>query len=103
MGALLGPLQPDRADRLGAFQGLQLGLLLHPQHDRALGRMQLQADDIVDLGRQLRVGGELEGLGPPGPHPVLAPAAGHGIVTDAQLTASSRVVQWVIPSRRGGG
>jgi hypothetical protein len=48
--------------------------------------MQVQADDILDLGRQLRVGGELEGLGAPGLDAVLAPDAGHGVVTDAQLT-----------------
>jgi hypothetical protein len=29
MGALLGPVQPDPAARLSAFQGLDLGLLIH--------------------------------------------------------------------------
>jgi hypothetical protein len=53
--ALLGPVEPDRADRLGAFESLNLVRLIHAQHDRGLGRMQVEADDIVDLGRQLRV------------------------------------------------
>jgi hypothetical protein len=33
MRALLGRVEPDRADRLGTFQGLNLGLLIHAQAD----------------------------------------------------------------------
>jgi hypothetical protein len=74
-----------RADRLGAFQGLDLGLLIHAQHNRTVGWVKVQADDVVDLGDQLGVGGELEGLGPPGLDAVPAPDAGDGVAADAEL------------------
>jgi hypothetical protein len=51
----------------------------------ALGWVQVQADDVVDLGGQLRVGEELEGLGAPGLDAVLTPDAGHGVAADAEL------------------
>ena len=85
MGALLGPVRPDPTHGLGAFQGLDLGLLVHAEDDRPLGRLQVQADDVVDLGRQLRVGGELEGLDPPGLHAVLTPYPGDRVAAHAQL------------------
>ena len=85
VGALLGPVGPDPADRLGALQGLDLGLFVHAQHHRPLGWVQVQADDVVDLGRELRVGGELEGLCPPGLDAVLAPDASDGVAAHAQL------------------
>jgi hypothetical protein len=47
--------------------------------------MQVQADDVADLGFQLRVGGELEGLGPPWLEVVLGPHPRHGVVADPQL------------------
>lgn len=42
-------------------------------------------DDVGDLGHQLGVGGELERLLPPGPHPVLAPGGGYRLVPDSQM------------------
>jgi hypothetical protein len=86
VGALFGPVGPDPADRLGTLQGLDLGLLVHAQHHRPLGWVQVQADDVVDLGRQLRVGGELEGLGPPGLDTIFAPDARNGVTADTRLT-----------------
>jgi hypothetical protein len=65
--------------------------------------VQVQADDVADLGRQLRVGGELEGLGPPGPDTMFAPDARDGVTADTQLTGQQPVDQWVIPSLAGGG
>jgi putative transposase len=41
-------------------QRLHLALLIHRQHDRHLGRVQIQADDVVDLVHEQRVVGELE-------------------------------------------
>jgi hypothetical protein len=38
-----------REHRRGAFQGLQLRLLVHAEHHRALGRMQIEPDDVADL------------------------------------------------------
>jgi hypothetical protein len=77
----------DRPDRLGAFQRLDLGLLVHAQHDRVLGRVQVQPDHVADLGRKLRVGGELERLGLPGLEVVLSPDPGDGAVADPQLSS----------------
>ena len=50
----------DRQRRLGAVQRLDLGLLVHAQHQRALGRVEVEPDDVDDLLDQLRVRGELE-------------------------------------------
>jgi hypothetical protein len=51
VGALLGPPGPDATNGLGAFQGLDLGLLVHAEDHRPLGWVQVQADVVVDLGR----------------------------------------------------
>jgi hypothetical protein len=85
MGALLWPVAPDSTHGLGAFQRLDLGLLVHTEDDRPLGWVQVEPDDVVDLGREVRVGGDLEGLGPPGLDAVLAPDASDGVAAHAQL------------------
>ena len=58
-----GDVRPHRQDRLGSVRGLDLGLLVHADHDRVLGWRKVQAQDVADLCFQLRVGGELEALG----------------------------------------
>ena len=60
VGRALGRAGQHRQDRLGAIQRLDLALLIHAQDDRALGRVQVQAADVIDLLDELRVGGELE-------------------------------------------
>ena len=60
VGAFLGQPEIDRQQRLGAVQGLNLRLLVEGEHDRAAGRVQVQADDVGDLLRELRVLRELE-------------------------------------------
>jgi hypothetical protein len=57
-GALRHPGK-HRQDRGGAVQCLDLGFLVHAEHDRAFGRVQIQADDVADLLDELRVLGEL--------------------------------------------
>ena len=49
-----------RQRRLGAIERLDLGLLVHAEHQRALRRSHIEPDDIDDLLGQLRVLGELE-------------------------------------------
>jgi hypothetical protein len=39
-----------------------LGFLIDAEHDRALGRVEVEPDDIADLLDELRVRGELPGL-----------------------------------------
>jgi hypothetical protein len=52
-----------RQHRLGAVQGLDLGLLVHAQHHRPLGRVVLPPDDIDDLLDNQRSGRPLEAVG----------------------------------------
>ena len=85
VGGLLRQAGPDREDRLGAVERLDLGLLVHAQHDRVARRVQVQTDDIADLGLKLGVGGELERALPPGLHPVGAPRPRDRRVTDPEL------------------
>ena len=75
-GALRQP-RADRQDRRGPVQRLDLRLLINTEHDGLLRRVQIQPDDIADLGVELGVGGELERLGPPGLQIPLAPDPGH--------------------------
>ena len=62
VGLLRGDALAQRQNRLGAIQGLALGLLVNAGHDRARGRIQKEPDHVAQLGLQLGVGGELEGL-----------------------------------------
>ena len=55
----LGQARPHRQDRRRAVQRLDLGLLVHAQHDGALGRVQVEADDVSDLGHELRIAASL--------------------------------------------
>jgi hypothetical protein len=42
---------------LGAVEGLYLALFVHRQHDGMGGRINVEADDIADLGRKQRIVG----------------------------------------------
>src|SRR5207244_10306929 len=53
---------PHRQDRLRAIERLDLTLLIGTQHQSALRRVQIQADDVAHLLDQLRIGGQLEAL-----------------------------------------
>src|SRR6266566_405253 len=80
---------PGRSGRLGAVrESAWIWRFSSTQTTMARSggcRLQVQADDVADLGVQLGVGGELERLGPPGLEVMLAPHAGHGVVADPQL------------------
>ena len=84
MGALLGMPGLHRQRLLGPVQRLDLGLLVHTQHDRVLRRRQIQPDDVGDLGDQLGIGGELERLRPPRRHPERPPRLQHRGVVQLQ-------------------
>jgi hypothetical protein len=51
----------ERQSGLGAIQRLDLGLVVDREHDRMLGRVDLQADDVLELGDEVRILGALEG------------------------------------------
>jgi hypothetical protein len=55
VGVPLGAAGVDRPHGLGALQRLDLGLLVHADHDRMLGRVQAQADDVAEFGLMLPV------------------------------------------------
>ena len=59
VGRALGGAGQHRQGRRGAVQRLDLALLVHREHDGSLGRVQVQAADVVDLLDELRVLGEL--------------------------------------------
>jgi hypothetical protein len=89
--AALDQVRGDRQDRRSALQRLNLGLLVAAQHHRALRRVQVDADDVDDLGLQLGVDGEPERPGPPALDPMGAPRLGdRGVPTfnQARQTAS---------------
>src|ERR1019366_6621229 len=63
VGAPLGhPGHPGhhRQHRAGTSQGLHLALLVYAQHYRALRRIQIEADNVVDLLHEQGVRGQLE-------------------------------------------
>src|ERR1700691_340654 len=70
-----------RQPRLGAVERLDLRLLIDPEHQRVLGRIDVETDDILNLGGKLRIVRQLEGAhpmrlftaGPPTPPPPTAP------------------------------
>ena len=55
MGHRARPSGHHRQRRLGAVQGLDLGLLVHAQHDRLLRRVQIQADHVDELVVELHL------------------------------------------------
>jgi hypothetical protein len=85
VGVPLDPARRHRPDRLGAFQRLDLGLLVHTEHDRVRRGIQIQPDHLADSRLKLGVGGELERLGLPGLDVMLGPDSGHRAVADAEL------------------
>jgi hypothetical protein len=62
MGAPFGQSGHHRQHRRGPVQGLDLGFLVHTQHQRLLRRIQIQPDDVADLVDEVRVGADLEGV-----------------------------------------
>ena len=69
VGDALHIAQAHRQDRLGPIQGLDLGLLVHAQDHRMVGRVQIEPHDLPDLFDEAGVGRELERLRPVGLHP----------------------------------
>lgn len=64
-----------RQQRPCPVQRLNLGLLIHTQHQRFVRWIQVQTDDIPDLLDEERILGEFEGLGPMRLEPEGAPDA----------------------------
>ena len=56
----LGVAEPEGQEGLGALQGLALALLVDAQDQGMVGRMKVEADDIMDLLDEEGIGGEPE-------------------------------------------
>jgi hypothetical protein len=84
VGAFLGQPEVDRQQRLGAVHRMDLGLLVDRQHDRAAGRVQIQADDVGDLRRERRVPRQVERALPYG----CKPWSRHSFATYCQDTVT---------------
>ena len=67
-----------RQHGLAAVERLNLGLFVHTQNDGALGRRDVEANDVAHFGHEIRIGGKLEGLHPVRLQPEGAPDALHG-------------------------
>jgi hypothetical protein len=58
----LGNPGHHRQHGLGPVRRLDLRFLVDAEHQSPFGRVQIQADDIVDLVDDVRIGRQLEGL-----------------------------------------
>jgi len=59
------PARPFFRGRPGwVVQGLDLGFLIDTEDHGVGGRIDIQADDVADLGGELRIVGKLEGADP---------------------------------------
>ena len=77
-----GATARQRQRRLGPLQGLTLGLLVHAQHHRGLRGIQVQPDDIDELGLEVRIVGQLERLHPPRAQLPRPPQTRHRVLAD---------------------
>ena len=62
MGHPFNVAQPHRQHRLGALQRLDLALFVHAQHQRLVGRIEIEPDHVANLFHEKRVSGKLEAL-----------------------------------------
>ena len=68
--------------RLGAIQSLDLTFFVNGQDDRVVGRVQIEADHIFQLFREVAIVAQREGLHPLRFEAVRPPDAAHGRSTD---------------------
>ena len=59
MGHRPAPALLHRQPRLGAVKGLDLALFIDRQYQGLVGRIDVEADDILDLGDEVRIAREL--------------------------------------------
>ena len=77
VGHRAGAALLHRQAGLGAVERLDLALLVDRQHDRMRRRIDVEADDVLQLGGELRIVGELELAHPVRLQPMAAPDALH--------------------------
>src|SRR5215467_9059297 len=69
--------RPHRQRRLGAVKRLNLRFFIHTQHQRSLGRVEIETHDIGQFAVELRVAAEFKGMYPVRLETVLLPYAMH--------------------------
>ena len=89
VGAPLGHTRHHREHRLLAVERLDLAFLIHAQDERTVWRRQVEPNDVADLVDELRVGGQLEGLGPVRLEGERAPDATDGGMRQARYPSPS--------------
>ena len=72
-----------RQRRLGAVEGLYLGLFVEAEHHSALWRVHVQPDHVGELGLEVGIGGHLEHISEPRAQPPLAPGLGDEVLAHA--------------------
>ena len=85
----------ERQARLRAVERLDLAFLVDRNHDRMLGRIHVEADDVLDLLGELGIVGALEGADAVRLQPMRLPQALHRAQADADGFGQARPVQCV--------
>src|SRR5271154_7212433 len=73
VGRTFGDSLAQREDRLGSIQRLDLGLLMHAEHQGVLGRIEVESDDVPKLFFEVLIGAELVVLQSVGLEPTGSP------------------------------
>lgn len=85
VGLPLRQTRSQRQDGLGAVQGLDLGLLVHAEHQGVLGRIEVEAHHVPQLLLEILVAAELEVLHAVRLDPTGLPDTVDGHAADPQL------------------
>ena len=89
-----------RQSRLGAIQRLDLAFLIDREHDGVVGRIDVQANDLLELGRELRIVGQLKAAYQMRSQAMSAPDPLHQLTLIPAAFAIAAPVQWLAA---GGG
>ena len=90
MGAPFGQPGHHRQHRRGPIQRLDLGFLVHTEHQRLFRRIQVQPDDVADLVDELWVIADLEGVDQVRLEPECLPDPTHGRFRQPRLLGHRR-------------
>ncbi len=85
----------QRQHGLGAFQGLNLALLIDAKHQGVFRRTHVESNHITHLVHVIRVGGNLKGLRPMRLKAKCSPDARYRVARNAHFLAIFRVLQCV--------
>ncbi len=83
MGHGAAPTFFQRQTRLSTIEGLNLGFLVHAQHQCLVGRVKIDADNVSKLFHEAFVPGELKGPYSVRLQTMGSPYLGHHVMTDA--------------------